>query len=506
MGDATERERVAAIVQEILSGIPDAGGTWLLPVHDADGSVVDFRLAATGVEGLDLYNRGITRRNARLSELYPSMVGGPLWQVYLRVLADGGSDHLPDFRYQDNTAGIVAESHFDVSVHATLGGLLVWWRRVDEDRHRMERTEMLGRLGWADYDLATGASQWSAGMYRIFERDTALGPMSQAEQGAALLTEDRGLSETAWQTLDSGAASDVTVRFRFGATVKHVRILSDVSRDADGTPLKIHAVVQDVTSREDSRTEIHRLRDQLQTREMTALAEHRLAAQLQNMIQPLPAGSVRLPGLETMVGYLPAESALQVGGDWYHMQELPDGRTVLAIGDVAGHGLEAANGMAHLRYSLAAWLSIDICDPAMLLGHLNRMCVDLRITGTAVVATYDPAEKLLHWSRAGHMPPLRARASAAEPLSAPAGLLLGADRDAAYSLGAADLRADDLLLFYTDGLVERRDASGLAEGVRRTLADASASVDDQTVGRLVSRLSRPSPYDDTCMLLARVLG
>ncbi len=487
-----------------MSAIP-GGCTWLTPVPDASGRVVDFRVAAAGDQGRDIYGLGVARRDARLSELYPSMVGGPLWQLYQSVLASGVPGHLPGFHYEEKTAGVVADSLFDVIVHPALGGLLVWWQRIDEDQRRLERTELLGRLGWAEYDLATGASDWSPGMYRIFERDPALGPMSQAEQAASLLAEDTGVSETAWQTLDSGAASDVTVRFRLGGTVKYLRILSDVARDADGAPLKIHAVVQDVTVREDSRTEIERLRDQLRSREMTALAEHRLAGQLQNMIQPLPRAPLRLPGMDAVVRYLPAESAIQVGGDWYHAQALPDGQVILAIGDVAGHGLEAASGMAHLRYALVAWLSIGIHDTATLLGHLNHLCLQLKITCTAVLAVYDPQTRQLRWSRAGHMPPLLARATAVDPLGTLAGLLLGADPSAAYPVTLARLHADDLVLLYTDGLVERRSESiDLLGQVRQALSAASAVVDDQTLASLVGRLHQPSPYDDTCILAVRV--
>jgi serine phosphatase RsbU (regulator of sigma subunit) len=344
-------------------------------------------------------------------------------------------------------------------------------------------------------------------MYRIFERDPALGPMSRAAQAAALLPDDRGLSEAAWQTLDSGAASDVTVRFRAGSTIKQLRILSDVVSDASGTPLKINAVVQDVTARESSRTAIERLNDRLRTREITALAEHRLAGQLQNLIQPVPAAPFPLPGLEVMVGYLPAESAVRVGGDWYHAQGLPGGRALLAVGDVAGHGVSAASGMAHLRFGLIAWLSIGIDDPSELLGHLNRLSLQLRITGTAVLAVFDPATCELRWARAGHAPPLLARAGATLPLDLPTGLLLGAEDDAAYPVRSLRLSRDDIVLLYTDGLVERRvpGVPPLLTEVTDLLEAASADVDDETVARLAAELNRPSPDDDTCTLTARVI-
>jgi serine phosphatase RsbU (regulator of sigma subunit) len=497
----------ASIVQEILSRLP-GGCTWLVPVFGPDGHVADFRIAAAGDQGHDIYGRGAGRRGARLSELYPSMVGGQLWELYQRVHATGVADRMADFQYQEKTSGVVAESLFDVIVHPMLGGLLVLWQRVDEDRRRLEHTERLGRLGWAEYDLLTGVSDWSPGMYSIFERDLALGPMSRAEQSAAIVAEDRGLAETAWQTLDSGALSDVTVRFELSGTVRHLRILSEVARDAAGSPLKVYALVQDVTAREESRTEIERLRDQLLVGEMTALAEHRLAAQLQNMIQPIPVEPVSLPGIEAMVRYLPAESAIQVGGDWYHAQALPDGRVVLAIGDVAGHGLSAASGMAYLRYALVAWLSTDVRDPGILLGHLNRLCVQLKITGTALVAVYDPATRALRWARAGHLLPLFARNGQGGPLGPLDGMLLGADIDAAYPVAETELHTDDLVLLYTDGLVERRpvDTLVLTGQLIDMLAQSSISVDDATLVSLVGQLGEPSRFDDTCVLAARVLA
>jgi serine phosphatase RsbU (regulator of sigma subunit) len=497
---------VRSVVRAVLSALP-GGCTWLVPVRDADGRLLDFVVGAASVEGDDIYGRGTARVDARLSQLYPSMVDGPLWTLYRRVVETGEPGHLAEFQYEEHRAGVVAESLFDVTAQPVLGGVLVWWHRVDEDRRRLALTELLGSLGWAEYDPVNGRSLWSPGTYRIFERDPALGPMSQAEQGAAVLPEDRGVAEVAWQTLDSGASSDVTVRVRAGGSVKHLRILSDVARDADGTPLKIYAVVQDVTAREDSRSAIDRLHQQLRRRELSALAEHRLAAQLQQMIQPVPREPLRLAGLEATVNYLPAESAVRVGGDWYHAQEVGDGRAVVAIGDVAGHGLAAASGMAHLRYGLVAWLSIGITDPGTLLAHLNSLCARLRLTGTAVVGVYDPASGTFRWARAGHLPPLLARAGRATALALPAGMLLGADPVATYPAVATRLSPGDLLLLYTDGLTERRtdpDGRRLA-AVGDALSAASADPDGEPRAELRTLLSTPSPDDDTCTLVLRVL-
>jgi PAS domain-containing protein len=494
-------EQAAAIVQEILSGMP-AGCSWLLPITDPDGTVTDFRIAAVGDRVADIYHRGAARRDATVVELYPRIVGGPLWQLYLHVLATGEPGELPRFGYREERAGVVARSIFAVSVRPVLGGLLVVWQREDEQLRRLAHTELLGSLGWTEYDLHTGRTTWSPGMYPVFGRDPSDEPLTRFEQAALMLAEDRGLAETAWQTLDSGATSDVTVRFRVGGGIKHLRIISDTARDAEDRPVKIYAVVQDVTARVGTRTEIERLGDQLRTREITALAEHRLAGQLQNMIQPVPREPFPLAGLEAMVSYLPAERAQLVGGDWYHAQTLPDGLVALAVGDVAGHGLDAASGMAHLRFALVAWLSIGLRDPGLLLSHMNLLCLQLGITGTAIISIYDPATRTLRWARAGHPAPLLSRAGVADEFDRPNGLLLGAAATAAYPVLTPALRPDDVVLFYTDGLVERRAGDPAAQFLRVRAALAATAPD---LPRVHAALNEPSTFDDTCTLAVRVL-
>ncbi|WP_344936478.1 PP2C family protein-serine/threonine phosphatase [Actinoplanes nipponensis] len=221
-----------------------------------------------------------------------------------------------------------------------------------------------------------------------------------------------------------------------------------------------------------------------------------------------PRDPFPLPGLQAAVSYLPAEKAVRVGGDWYHAQALPDGSALLAIGDVAGHGLQAASGMAHLRFALVAWLSIGICDPGVLLGHLNGLSRRLDITGTAVIAAYQPATRTLSWARAGHMAPLLARDARTTELPVPRGLLLGATDDARYPVVEVRLAPADLIMFYTDGLVERRDAAGadLLGEVMRTLTEVSAEPGDLTLKRLRDLLPTAGPDDDTCTLAVRVLS
>ncbi|MFI5910394.1 PP2C family protein-serine/threonine phosphatase [Dactylosporangium sp. NPDC051541] len=502
---ADDADAIAVVVRELLSAVP-AGCTFLRPVTES-GAVVDFLVVATSGAGADLLGLGTTRTGRRLTQLYPTIAGGPLWSAYLRVLSTGEPTSLENFRYNQAAAGIAADSSFVVSVHRVLDGLLVWWERVDEARRRLDRTESLGSLGWSEYNLVTGEMDWSPGLYRIFERDPALGPLPRADQAAAVVPEDAPVAELSWQTLDSGATADVTVRFRVGDGTKHLRILSDLARDPAGRPLKIYAVVQDVSARERSRSAIERLSDQLHTREMTALAEHRLAAQLQQLIQPVPREPFPLNGLRATVGYLPAESALRVGGDWYHAQTLPDGSVLLAIGDVAGHGLEAANGMAHLRFALVAWLSIGLRDPGELLGHMNRLCVQLGLTGTAVIGVFSPVTRRLDWARAGHLPPLLGRGGTAEALKPPPGLLLGAVAGAEYPAAAADLRAGDVVLLYTDGLVERRamDVGTHLDWVKSALSAATEPDIADPLPGLRRLLRRPSPDDDTCTLAVQVV-
>jgi len=235
-------------------------------------------------------------------------------------------------------------------------------------------------------------------------------------------------------------------------------------------------VVQDVSAREDSRSRLEQITDELQHQQLSLLAEHRVAAQLQDIILPLPEEPFDLSGLRVLVRYLPAERTSRIGGDWYLATTDHRGGAVCAIGDVAGHGLAAATAMAQLRYGLSAWIATGVTDPGALMSNLNQLCLRLGITSTAIVTHFDAESGGLTWAQAGHPAPLLARGGVTVDLDRPAGMLLGTMGDTAYDSTDLALSPGDLLLFYTDGLIEHRteDSKERLQRVREALATISA--------------------------------
>ncbi|HEY7144458.1 MAG TPA: PP2C family protein-serine/threonine phosphatase [Streptosporangiaceae bacterium] len=233
-------------------------------------------------------------------------------------------------------------------------------------------------------------------------------------------------------------------------------------------------------------------------------AERHVALELQRAILPLHDQPFGLPGLRAVVRYLPA-SADSVGGDWYITAEMPGGQVLIAIGDVAGHGLAAAAGMARLRGALAG-LAITGLPPARLVGWLNDLVRHVGPEHTASVITgyFDPASRVLTWAQAGHPPPILVRGSWARPLQTPDGILLGAG-EAGYGTATAALAPGDLLLLYSDGLIERRTRS-LDEGMSELAAAIRGSTDpERLTTAALGSLVPADAEDDTCLVALQVL-
>jgi serine phosphatase RsbU (regulator of sigma subunit) len=244
----------------------------------------------------------------------------------------------------------------------------------------------------------------------------------------------------------------------------------------------------------------------LEARLAAELAQQRhVTVELQHAILPLHDEPFDLPGLRAVVRYLPASHDSRVGGDWYITAEMPSGMVLIALGDVAGHGLAAAAGMARLRGALAG-LAITGAPPQQLVGWLNELVrhVDPEHTASVVAGYFDPASRILTWAQAGHPPPVLVRGPDAWPLQQPEGILLGAG-DRGYHVATQQLNVGDLLLLYSDGLVERRNQS-IDDGLSTMVAAACGATDpDAVIGKVLGAMGNTATDDDTCLVALQVL-
>ena len=223
----------------------------------------------------------------------------------------------------------------------------------------------------------------------------------------------------------------------------------------------------------------------------------------------LPSGPYAAPGVETIGLSRPANT---VGGDFYDILPIDDGRLIVAVGDVAGKGSPAALLMALLLAMLRTLVDENL-SPAELVTRLNVQ-VSRHAPGTRFItlffASYNPATGELTFVNAGHTPPLLLRSDGScEPLSA-GGIALGMFDQSAYATGRVMIQMDELVAIYSDGITEAENRSGLPfdeSGLEMTLRthrheplDAIAA----DVVRAVERHTAETRFaDDLTILLLR---
>jgi len=233
-----------------------------------------------------------------------------------------------------------------------------------------------------------------------------------------------------------------------------------------------------------------------------------VALHLQRAILPTQLRRFSLGRYDVSVRYRPAEPGNWVGGDWYDARLGPDGSAVVVIGDVAGHDLAAAAGMARIGNALRG-LSVTGQSASMLLYWLNRLvCSDEspEQVASAAVFVLDQDRPVLRWAQAGHPPPVLVSGGVARLLARPSGLLLGTMPTAQYDLREEELAVGDVLFLYTDGLIERRDQD-IDEGLTALLAAAGGEqgqTADEAIAALLDRLDPPAAEDDMSLIAVRV--
>ncbi|MFJ4568154.1 SpoIIE family protein phosphatase [Streptomyces caelestis] len=210
------------------------------------------------------------------------------------------------------------------------------------------------------------------------------------------------------------------------------------------------------------------------------------------------------------VRYLPAITSLNVCGDWYDVVDLPPDRYSVAVGDVVGHGLQAAAVMGMLRSALSAAIRA-IPSPAQALEVLGLYArsLDGATAATAVKVLIDTRSRLIIYSNAGHPPPvLRHPDGTWELLDQATDPPLGArPHHVPRPQAGLSYKPGDILVLYTDGLIERRDEDIDASLARLTtaLAQDSALSPDQLADALLARLDvAGGGPDDIALVIIRL--
>jgi anti-sigma regulatory factor (Ser/Thr protein kinase) len=221
----------------------------------------------------------------------------------------------------------------------------------------------------------------------------------------------------------------------------------------------------------------------------------------------LPTVLPTVAGAQVAARYQPGGRGVDVGGDWYDVIALPDGRTGLVIGDVEGHCAEAAAVMGQVRNALRAY-AVEGSTPAIVMERLNRLLVRLDI-GRLVTCCYlefAAREGTATVVLAGHPPPLVLRPGGrADYVPALPNIVLGAFESAVFVETTVLLDPGDCLLLYTDGLVEtptRALPEGLAALRDRALDRDPEDSADALVEMLVRRTREEVPSQDDVAVLA----
>lgn len=204
--------------------------------------------------------------------------------------------------------------------------------------------------------------------------------------------------------------------------------------------------------------------------------------------------------------YLPKASNVTVGGDWYDVLDLGEGCRGLIVGDCVGPGLEAATAMGALRNVSRALLA-DGRSPAEVIASLDRFATTMPAAAcaTVVCAVVDLGELTITYSNAGHPPPLLVHNDQVVWLDQALATPLAVDEPMRRE-ARLDVHPDDLLVLYTDGLVERRNES-LDDGLLR-LANAAVAFCGEPVedvaNRLIEELVGVTARDDVALVVKRI--
>jgi len=236
----------------------------------------------------------------------------------------------------------------------------------------------------------------------------------------------------------------------------------------------------------------------------------RLAGFIQRKM--IPEKAPQIPGLDIAATYIPC---FDVGGDFYDFLQVGQNRIIVAIADVMGKGMPAALMMSCFRSSVRAYAEIEKADKTIrgIIDKLNKMTCRECTGGefiTFFYAVIDTKERTITYCNCGHEPTVLIRAGQTVDLEK-GGLVLGVDNKAEYEIETINLKDDDCLLFYTDGLIDAANFDGDLWGKENLLKTAkefnSGSAEQMIKNILLYRrrfVGLASQLDDISVVLVKV--
>ena len=368
--------------------------------------------------------------------------------------------------------------------------------------HYLEEAERIARLGSWHWDADSQVVTVSAELARMLElpRTLAGGAFRAALRERAHPDDRDELDRVPDEAFGHGERRFATEsRMIVGGVERNVIHRGEFTFVDDGSVLTVRGTAQDVTERRQNQAALATAKDRL-------AQERRAVGVLHDtFIRPkFPP----IDGYEIAARYVAADGDTGIGGDWYDAFALRDGRIMLAVGDVSGHGVEAARLMAKLRHTTRTYTLVDD-DMAVVLSNLEAFLEqfgDAVQIATLLLVRLDPATGALEVGSAGHLPALLVGADESLLLDSRSHPALGTGlRPERVALLRAHLDPGRALLLFTDGLVERR-AESLDEGLRRLQAAGLGRVADTDAlcrEAIVACLGDGPHRDDVCVLALR---